>query len=350
MINRSYGQVKDALAAIAGNTGMPVTDSRLLGYVNAAVRELMNKGDWPGVVDRWYFRFDETTGLLSLPYRLERLISVTVDDVPKEIRSPWFEFCQYGPGPLRDEELDSQGNVRTRRTAWYDVVVDRGESPVNLDVPVDDGPWALLVQGTVDETVAGENPVINLQGLDPGGNFIRTEVVTDGTSSYYNGEDVEIDDGSQQQTAASFASVTGVVKPLTNGPVILSAWNGITEVVLATYAFDETAPSRRRYFIPALYRGESGVRDRVILARCRRRYVPVAEDDDLLLIGNEVALAEMMIAQYKRSVGAFDEYAAHLGTAIALMKEEAVAHTGRAKVPALTFAKGFPIGDVPGLR
>ena len=83
-------------------------DTRLIDYTNRAVRELMNEGDWPGVVDTWYLRYDSASGMLTLPGHLDRLLNVSIDDTPKEIRSPWFEFVQYGPGSVRDEEKDSQ--------------------------------------------------------------------------------------------------------------------------------------------------------------------------------------------------------------------------------------------------
>ena len=118
MIQRTYGQVKDFLSTYALNNGVPVDDTRLIDYTNHAVRELMNEGDWPGVVDTWYLRYDSATGMLSLPSHLDRLLNVSIDDAPKEIRSPWFEFVQYGPGSVRDEESDSQGNVLGKRQNW----------------------------------------------------------------------------------------------------------------------------------------------------------------------------------------------------------------------------------------
>lgn len=348
MVQKTFGQIKAALAETAGVTGMPVTDARLLRYVNNAIQELMAEGDWPGVVDRWYFRFDETTGLIALPYFMERLLGVTVNDVPKEIRSPWFEFCQYGPGVVRDEETDNQGNTRWRRVNWNNIVLDRGESPLQKDIPLTGGPYKLRVYATEDEAVGGVNPVINLQGPDVDGQPIR---VTDGTA-YSTGEDVAIDFTTGPQTTVNdFYGVTAVAKPATNAPVLLYAVDGAgVETLVATYAFNETSPSFRRYFIPSLYRSETGVRDRIILARCRRKFFAVAEDDDRLLIGNELALSEMMIAQERRRQDDFEAYVAHKQTAVDLMKKEALAHTGKSRVPSLTFQRGFPMGEINPMR
>ena len=250
MIRRTYGQVKDYLAALAGNTGMAVSNPLVMGYANNAVRELMNLGDWPGVVDRWYFRFDEMTGLVTLPYELERLLAVTVDDTPKEIRSPWFEFVQYGPGQMHDEETDTQGNTRPRKIDWFNVAADRGDAATQFPLPVDGGPWNLRVKGFVDETVEGVNPTINLQGLDFTGHPVRT--LSDGTGSgdWVNGEDIAIEDGVVHTSASTFSTVAAVAKPVTASHVLLTAWNGVTEVTLADYEWNDTAPTYRQILHP----------------------------------------------------------------------------------------------------
>ena len=357
MIRRTYGQVKDYLAALAGNTGMAVSNPLVMAYANNAVRELMNLGDWPGVVDRWYFRFDEMTGLVTLPYELERFLAVTVDDTPKEIRSPWFEFVQYGPGQMHDEETDTQGNTRPRKIDWFNVAADRGDAATQFPLPVDGGPWNLRVKGFVDETVEGVNPTINLQGLDFTGHPVRT--LSDGTGSgdWVNGEDIAIEDGVVHTSASTFSTVAAVAKPVTASHVLLTAWNGVTEVTLADYEWNDTAPTYRRYFIPSLYRDKTGVRDRIILARCRRRFMPVAEDNDTLLIGNEIALGEMMQAQYQRSIGNFggtytssDQVTPHLQSAVKIMREESLAYMGKSRVPSISFQRGWSLGQMNPVR
>ena len=88
-----------------------------------------------------------------------------------------------------------------------------------------------------------------------------------------------------------------------------------------------------------------GLRDRVVRARCRRRFIPVSADNDVLIIGNELALVEMMIAQWKRQNGNIDEYASHKMVAVDLMRKEAVAHNGRTRTPAISFSRGWGLGS-----
>lgn len=323
---------------------MPVTDSRLKEYTNDAIQELIDLGDWPGVVDRWLFVFNQTTGILTLPYEFDRLMQVTIDDVPTQINSPWYEFYAWGSGPQYDPETyeDAEGRV------WVNVVLDRGDSPVNTEVPAADGPWNLRVYNTVSEGT-GTTSFVNIQGLDPDGLIIRTVANgTGGDEGWITGENIPIPTSGFNQSTEQFSKVTAFKKPLTNGYITLKAWNGTTEVELANYAYNETACSRRRYYIPALYRLSATAEDRIVMARCRRRFVPVQEDDDVLLIGNILALQEMMIAQWKRKAGALDEYAAHKATAVQILRAEANSYLGKSRIPTLSFQRGYSLGSRMG--
>lgn len=341
MVRRTFGQVKTALSRIAGQTGVPVDDALLLGYVNDAIEELANEGDWPGVVDRWHFRFNQATSLVTLPSFLERLIGVTVDDVPLEIRSPWYEFVQYGPGIQRELDAD-----RASRRSWVSVVMDRGEICTQFPLPATGGPWTLCLRSLQQESATAQ---VNLQGLDEGGNIVRT--FTDGTNGepgdWITGENLTLSDGTSEVcTTSLFSALTAVVKPVTNGPLVLSATDGTTTLQLSTYQFDEINPSYRQYFIPQLYRqNTTDYANRVILARCRRRFVPALSDNDTLMIGNVLALQEMLIAQWSRTVPDLQQYQAHKLTAIDIMRKEAMAHMGKSRTPSLTFSRGYGIGS-----
>lgn len=322
---------------------MSVTDARFIERLNLCQQELMDTGDYPGIVDRWLFRVDQASGHVALPYMLNRMMQVTVDDCPKTIASPWYEFYGYGPGI--GDDYDARGNV-TR--CWNDMVRDRGEMPVVTPIPdatnVPTGPWVLRVYATVIEETGA---VLNIQGLDTDGLIVRT-LATD----WYNGLNVAIDFGvPYTETTQEFSKITGIVKPETNGYVRLTAWNGTDEVELANYAFNETAPSYRHYYIPAVHnRGRDGIREKVILARCRKRFVPVAEDNDLLIISNINALKSMVIAQWKRDAGKQDEYLAQKASAIDILEREALGYAGKVRLPPISYQKGWPLGAMPVVR
>ena len=345
---------------------MPITDTRLIIQVNNAIQELMNEGDFPGVVDRWHVR--AVDGNICLPPNMDRLMEFTADGVPQTIVSPWAEFVAYGPGPAEDIlPRRGYGYGSAGRNWWGcggENLYDRGEMAVQRQIPVSDGscgcanipvgPWVLrqYANSSVDEL-----PYIysTIQGLDTNGLMIRSQVqASDGTGMVWaNGVRLGITSGSgYTETIQQFSMVQSFTKPQTNGYVRLTAWNGTDEIELANYEPWETTPSYHHYFSPMLAYtcNDIGGCNRVVLARCRRRFVPIAEDTDLLIIGNVQALVAMMIAQWKRTAGALDVYAAMKLTAVDLMRKESIAYTGKSRLPALTFQRGFSLGEMPALR
>lgn len=346
MVQRTLAQVRPELTQVSGATGMSLTDARFINRVNRAQEELMNEGDFPGVVDRWHLLFDEITGELVLPYYLDRLMQVTVDRCPVQIMSPWAEFVNYGTGPMDDGDVNGNGTSNLQPRNWISVCLDRGEVVSRFPVPVLEGPWVLRCYATVDEDIAGVPPQINLQGFKDR-KVIRS--LSDGTAGdWIDGVNLDIDFGvPYTETTQEFDSLTGVVKPETNGYVTIKAWNGTTLVTLSDYEPSETTPSYRNYFIPQLWRAEQGVRDRVVLARARRRYVPVKQDEDILIIGNVNALACMLIAQWKRDAGDYEAYQYQKTQAVDIMRKEATAYLGKSRTPGISFTRGFPVGAFP---
>ena len=350
MSPKTLGDVRPSIARVAGTAGLPVNDELVTEYVNTAIEELSSKGDFPGVVDQWLLRFDEMTGLLALPAQLERLLAVTVDDAPLEMRSPWFEFVQYGPGTARDRETDSQGNVLPARRDWNDVVLDRGESCTRVGIPVDGGPYFLRLTPLVAES---QDRQFLFYGNDASGHVQRTQQED---LTYLNGEAITITSGTGSQPVdglGQWSSLVSIVKPATDGPVLLEAvpvLSGPAIVGLSTFEGWETRPSYRRYFIPALYREQTGVRDRILRARCRRRFQPVVNDTDILMIGNLKALQAMVISQYKADIGEVDAAQQQVARAVRMLQEEAIAYSGKSRVPSITFQRGFMVGEMPALR
>ncbi len=353
MISRTYGDVKAEIARVSGTSGMSVTDPRVLARLNEAIQELMNEGAFPGVVDRWHLR--ATDGHICLPPELDMLLEFTADGVPAQIVSPWAEFVNYGPGIAYD--LLPRGGRRNWFRCGTGNLYDRGELCVKTPIPISDGscscadvpvgPWVIRQYA---------NPAANeasgiystIQGLDENGLTVRSEV--DGT--WINGVRLGISSGSGfTETTQNFSSIEAYTKPKTNGYVRITAWNGTDEIELSNYAPWQTTPSYHHYFSPYLQAAvRFGPCCRVVLARARRRFVPVAEDTDVLIISNVQALKSMVIALWKREAGNLDVYAAKKLTAVDIMKKEAVAYTGKVRSPAITFQRGFNVGTLPPIR
>ncbi len=349
MIQRTLGSVRPELSRTAGTTGMSVTDARFIARLNMVQEELMNEQDWPGVVDQWLFKVDQDSGMIAAPYMFDRVMQITVDDIPKIVVSPYFEFYAYGSGITDDYTAYGR-----QRRCWVDVAIPKLESPTVKPIPSSDvaaGPWVLRLYCAVDENVLGVPPTINIQGLDNDGLIIRS--LSDGTAGdYINGINVDLDFSQPYvETTQEFSKITAVIKPSTNGYIKITAWNGVTEYELSNYAFNETVCSYRHYFVGAVSnRGRSGVRDKVVLARCRRRFVPVAEDNDVLMISNLPALQCGIIAAWKRESGDYEAYQIQKATAVDLLKKEAMAYHGKSRIPSITFQRGYPVGPSPCVR
>jgi hypothetical protein len=342
MIRRTLAQARPELARIAATSGFPASDVRILDRINQATEELANEGDWPGIVDRYLF--SSTTGHIILPSFLDRILGVAINNMPYSMRSPWYEFVEYGPGP--------QGAC-----GWMDSVIDRGETSIQIPFPeLSGGPWTLYCISELSEV--GQ---ILVQGRLANHRDVRTQPVT---GTFIDGEQLQFSaPGSPVYGAVQFGEITGVEKPETDGYIELWATNGnpLQDVMLAAYSPEETTPSYHGYFLPSLHLdcrrecccGTSSPSARPpmqILVRGRRRFVPVSSDTDLLMISNLPALVSMLMAIQKREVGDIEGYVNFKGAAIGLMRAEANTYRGKIKVPALTFERGASFGDIVYVR
>ncbi len=365
MIARTFGQLKSVIAQVCGSSGMQVNDPRVMVRTNEAIQELMNEGQFAGVVDRWHLLARD--GSIVLPPQFDMLLEFTADGVPMQLVSPWGEFVNYGPGIQEDLLARGASGYGARR--WWSCgdgnVYDRGESPVVVDIPISsgsscvcsdgtgsafEGPWTLRQYTSVSEE---EGAYSTIQGIDENGLLIRSEISDGSGTEWINGVRLEISNGSGYfETTQAFSKITAYTKPQTNGYVRLTAWNGVTEVELSNYQSWETEPSYHRYYCPFLHarRNEENPCTRVVLARVRKRFVPIAEDSDVLIISNVMALKAMVIAIWKREAGNLEEYAAQKLTAVDILKKESFVYRPKARMPAMTFQRGFSIGALPAIR
>jgi hypothetical protein len=248
-------------------------------------------------------------------------------------------------------------------------VFDRGETPTYNDIPISsgsacvctdgssallEGPWVIRQYAN---PLTAETPDIysTIQGLDPAGLIVRSEVpLSNGSGTeWINGERLGITSGSGfTETTQAFSEITSYTKPRTNGYVRITAWNGVTEIELSNYAPNETTPSYRRYFSPYLQSVRNSTNNccKVVLARARRRFVPITQDSDVLVISNIIALKSMIKAAWKRDADNFAEYAALKATAVDILRKESATYNPKSRIPALTFQKGFSLGELPALR
>lgn len=321
-----YKDIKAELARLAGVSGVAVNDPRLLLRLNKAQEELVHEGDWLGVVDR--YNFVAYDGNIVLPADFERIVGFSANYTPQEMRAAWYEFVLDGPGPQED-------------FSGVDGVLDRGHVCTFRQVPTTGGPYFLRVYGTMDERVSGVRPKIIVQGYDNNGQWVRSlidGVMEDGIEIEING-----DSGTHMlETDFGWTHIEAVIKPETKGEVQFWLWDNEEEYHIATYAPRETRPFYRSYFVPSL----SSQLQHYILLRARRRFIPIARDNDALLISNLNALESMMIALKKREAEDANGYATFKGAAVDILRKESASCNGKSRKPAITFVPGFGMGEV----
>jgi len=332
-------EAKEVLKDVAGISGMKVTDKNLPTVINRAAQELVESGDFPELVDQYIFKLHDS--FLVLPYFLEKATHVAVDQNPIELRSPWFEFMQHGPGIIEPSDT------------WH-VLLERNNIPTFRNVPNTGGPWKVKITAEVDESTDGVEPIFHLRGYDEN-NVERYSTLN--STEWGRGEDLIISKAAGFTTTSSFnwSNITQIVKPVTKGRIFLDVTDGITDIRIGEYAPEERSPSNRVYLLPGVAdcnneTDSSGLRTEVdLVIRAKKRFVKALDDNDELQITSINALESMIIAQTKRRNQKVEEYAQMRGVAIGLMTDKSNSTEQRTKRPLLSFTRtaGF---NYPNIR
>lgn len=340
MLRRTYGSIKDALARVCAASGMVASDTRVRQWTNLAIEELLNETDsgWPSAVDRLRFRIELCKFVLPSDY--DRCLYLTVCGNPVQMQSPFYEFVGYGlelinyPGPQTEDQYNRR----------YYGVLDKDATATFRDIPATGGPYFPRVYGLADERVDGVRPVMNIQGYDADNNWVRT---SNGSGDYIDGVDIPINGDTAPyyiESTQSFSYITQTSKPITKKNVEVWVSTGPSDTdptYIVQSAWKDTTPFYREYSIPNVLWPNSNITERTIIARCRRRFVPIVEDSDFLLITNLPALQSMVQAIYYREAKDPDSYMKFKLVAVDLLKKEAKAYIGISnQKPVLTIGEG----------
>jgi len=330
MVKRVFKDVKAELAKGLARSGVSATDSRVMEYLNEATEELMT-GEYAGVVDRYSMRTYHH--MLVLPGNLDSILNLTVDKSHYELKAPWFEMDAWGPGPQSNAD----------NAAGYNCI-DRGETCSFREIPNEEGKTYKLrfyVEG--DES----GVEIIAQGYDSSGKWIRS---TSG-SEVIDGEKLTLPNASSAffvETSSTFSFLETIIKGRTSRFVYVYAWDGTTETQIAQYAPQETLPSYRKYFIQGI--NDDDDIPSTVIARCRRRFVPVVADNDPLIISNLPALKLAVRSVSLRDQNNYDEARNLMNEAHIMLQRETKAYRGNATGPAVTFNRSFGMGALPCIR
>lgn len=331
----------DVRAVVAKVMKVLPTDDRVVDYVNEAVQRLLPRGKWVGTVQR--YKICTTDSCITWPRQIETIEAYTLCGDPGTVRNGWFEFVDNGVGI-----------VESCNSCLGNQLLDRGEAVTFEDMT--GSTHYVNVKSDASEDSAAK---ILLQGYDQDGNWIRTQQ-SDGT--WIDGEYVAINTIGTLSTNI-FTNLTGVQKPVTNGPVRLFNYNpsDATNTPIAFYEADERRPVYRRSMIPGLSRlngcncncADSEETDRKsVVVVAKMRFIPVINDTDYLLITHAPAIKDMVQAILKRERNLFQESVAWEQSAVNELQNQLKSYEGDGVVPTIRMmgAELYGGGGVPVIQ
>jgi hypothetical protein len=292
MIKRTYGDVKDELRRVAGQTGMTVDDARLKTVVNLAQERLCTLGEWPFQYARVKFR--QRAGVVALPTQYEAIVHSAINREPVETQPPWFEFLEYGPGPYQKNE-------------WANYGLDLGESPTYVTPP------SSGAKVRVTSTDSDDTGVIKIFGLDTNGVAQSVSLtLPDATSTVY------------------WSRITQVIKPKTEGDVVLTFIDRYgQQVVGADYRSIDVNPTFRCYRYTAIADDQTKMVDAIV----RRRLFDIAADTDELFVTNLNALRLAVKAVALLDKGDLQTSEAAFAASAQILRDEAQKYRNHHPVP-----------------
>lgn len=226
-------------------------DATFLKVCNDAVARIYDAGKWEGLLG--VVEFENPAGFITLPRGFSTIVGVQLGGYPRTIYSRYHEYSVGGPG-----ELDEGGGLN--------MIADEGQVPT---FSVFTGPSVLTMTAPADTSTT-----IRVFGLDENGEEIFDSLGAPGVDLAHNVASTE-----------TFSEITAVIKSETTGFVTLSDSSG----TLSVYGPNETNPSYHRYKVG------TGT-DRTYRCLCKRRFVPLINDSDLIYPGNLGALKMALLA------------------------------------------------------
>jgi hypothetical protein len=295
----TVAEAKSILCRVVDN-GVPANDPRVVARINEATERLMVGGHWVGMTQELTVCTQQQC--FSLPRQIESAQEIFILDQALDVQSGWYSI--ENPSAYVDSELLNDV-----------VLVDRGEHPTLFDICT---PGNLIVYSDFTEP-AGQS--IRIFGLDKTGNEIYT--VQDGV--YAPGEVIQFSTAGAVSVNV-FSKITNMQKAQTQGPIRVyevDPADAQNHVMLAILDPSEIVPSYRRYFcadIPKVSVNDPPVRIRIT---GKRRFLPVYNDADFLILANTGALRLEILALDREDSNDFQGSAEFHKRAMDLLQAEA---------------------------
>jgi hypothetical protein len=290
----TYGQLKEGpCSKIAG---FCVTSPDFTGYVNQAVRQLMRRGNWWGTVQP--MRGCVYDNCITWPRYVGTVLAVNRNGHYSELANRWFQFMDWS-----GIDLGSFGLTPGHRHDFPNTTVFDGTTPVFNPIPCGQSRYVLVYPSVQADLVK----TITLFGVDSNGQDVRQKI----NGMWSDGITLTLA-LPYVKSPMKFQKITRVLKDRTQGVVRLYQWDGVnlnpdlTPNVfdLAQYDPSETSPDYQHSKILGGV-GPCGC-VRQITALVKLAFIPVFNDNDLVLIENQDAISNMIQSIRYREKGDAD--------------------------------------------
>ena len=304
-VSHVLGKIAKQLSGGGGNVACsPQIRAEALERLNDATRLLMLE---PEAETSAEICMNICSCCVTLDEQFETITAALLDQRPANLYNETFRYLDSGTGPLSCCEGGCAHELE-----------DHGDGHVlHVDLP---RPMHIMAWSERDEADA----TIIIEGRDERGGYVSQEIPLHRGAK---GAPPLFTAGDGKEFTGIFAAVTGLQKPMTNGRVFVHGWEPATQDMpwLTTLERWSESPSHRRYRLPGGQRGLS------LQARVTRRWHPVAEDSDVLLIQNIDALENMAAALEAKDAKDFGSYQALTNSAISKLKKQATRQHGPAR-------------------
>jgi len=299
-----------AKVALAVNDGVKMADHKIFEVINSAEKRLLQKMRLHKAVT-----FAVNSGVLALPYEMECILRIDMENRPLVLRPDWYEYSQDGYGYHEDGPMGPS-------------CIFRGESP--LHAPLEDG------------------GIITIASLSPGGLAqpeIMTRVVITGTINGDRGQTVVITfhNGAASGSISGVTHIDSISKDISKYGV--QVMSGATEV--ARIPAHQMESKTTLYAVPFCEASANSNTARVL---ARPRFVEKVRDTDPMQIENVDAITNMVFAILAERAKELDLAVAYEARATMILDEEL---KGKQQGPARRIEvqrRGFSAGTVSSLR
>lgn len=293
-----YKQAKDILAQYAGRGGRCASAADIDSFVREVFEYLLIQSGADQDLRKYTFMTDNQ-GVITVPYEIDSIQKVEIDDRVGQVWDKWFDFR-------------SSSTMSAKCLPASDALYEEANTYPTV-YSIKQGGARICTLGTCDES---EDAHIIVEGKDLTGR----QIYTTHKGQQISGEYLSIKKGMKMFSQVTFGEITGILKSKTNGYVQLLGNNG---QFLSDYSPLEQIPKYKRYRISSLCSGGCEGRRVTVLARIRLK--EAYADNDQIPFDTMLTLrmaGQHVNAQYNNN----PELAAAKEVAITNMIEKQAAH------------------------